>query len=764
MLTQEDLQKVEKAKWQSFKNFDVTENSEFVVYLKFSDNSGNVTYVSTNGLIVDDKHPDIESVAPEITVTPEKPINGIYKDDINVAIKVVDPTVGGTYSGINKVSYQVINKAINKVTQEGVLYTFDGKNPTQLELKNVFETNIVVDSNLNNSNDVQIIVFATDNAGNGVDNSQTTSPSYTNIKIDITAPTIDIEYNNNSVDSSKYFAKNRTATITVTERNFNASDVNIVVTRDDEKVKVNPTWAKVDGASENLDDTKYVAKIDYTQDGDYTFDISYNDLAGNKCENIKYAEGTVASNKFTIDKINPVIKVTYDNNDARNGNYYKDVRTATVQITEHNFIAGRVETAITATDDGAQTKVPVISEWNSKGDVHTATVYYPGDARYTFDIDYVDLAGNKAADYKGDTFFIDKTKPTLKITNVSNDAAYAGNIAPVVSYSDTNFDAENVKITLRGANRGEVKTNGTKADAKNGAVFTFANFENIKSVDDIYTLTATLTDKAGNVSTETVRFSVNRFGSTYELSKELQKYNGSYVQSVEDIVITEVNANRLENIKLTLFKNSETITLKENVDYKITVTGGGSSWYSYTYTVFKSVFADDGVYRLSIHSEDAAGNVAENTLDTKDKEISFGIDTTKPNIVVANLEADKTYDLDKLDVKLSINDNLIVDTLMVYLDDYENVFASWTSKEIAEIIAANGEFTFTIPGDDGEEHKVKIVCVDAAGNEQILEDIYVTTNGWVQYYNNKPLFFGSIGGGVAVIALVVFLVVKKRKS
>lgn len=765
LLTQEDLDKVEQTKWQSFKNFDVTENSEFVAYLKFTDNSGNVTYASTNGLIVDDKHPSIESVAPEITVTPEKPINGIYKDDINVAIKVVDPTVGGTYSGINKVSYQVINKAINKVTQEGVLYTFDGKNPTQSELKNVFETNIVVDSKLNNSNDVQIIVYAVDNAGNGVDNSQTNSQSYTSIKVDITAPTIDVEFDNNVADSGKYFNKDRTAKITITERNFSANNLKASITNTDGKIPVLSTWTKIDGTTENADDSTYVASITFAQDGDYTFNVEYTDLAGNKCAGVNYADGTVAANEFTLDKTNPAIKVAYDNNDVKNGNYYKAVRTATIEITEHNFSADRVNATVTATDDGVTKTAPKISNWTTKGDVHTATIYYSDDAKYTFDISYNDLASNAAIDYKEDVFFVDKTVPELKITNVSNDAAYAGSVTPVVSYSDTNFDAETVKITLRGANRGEVKTNGTKADAKNGAVFTFADFEKIKSVDDIYTLTATLTDKAGNTSTETVRFSVNRFGSTYELSKSLKKYNGAYVQSVEDVVITEVNANRLENIKLTLFKNSETIVLKENTDYKVTVNGGGGSWYSYTYTVFKSVFSDDGVYRLSIHSEDAAGNVAENTLDTKDKEISFGVDTTLPNIVVANLEKNETYNADKLDVKLSVNDNMVIDTLIVYFDDYETAYASWNAEEISKIIAENGDFTFTIPGDN-EEHRVKIVCVDAAGNiqEQEIDGFYVTTNRLLQYYNNKGLFFGSIGGGVAVIALVVFFVVKKRKS
>lgn len=41
----------------------------------------------------------------------------------------------------------------------------------------------------------------------------------------------------------------------------------------------------------------------------------------------------------------------------------------------------------------------------------------------------------------------------------------------------------------------------------------------------------------------------------------------------QDIVISEVNVDRLDNIKITLYKNDETVILKENVDYQINITG-----------------------------------------------------------------------------------------------------------------------------------------------------------------------------------------------
>ena len=120
-------------------------------------------------------------------------------------------------------------------------------------------------------------------------------------------------------------------------------------------------------------------------------------------------------------------------------------------------------------------------------------------------------------------------------------------------------------------------------------------------------------------------------------------------------------------------------------------------------------FADDGVYRLTFYSEDAAGNIAENTLDTKKQEIGFGVDKTKPNMVVTNLESDTTYPLENLTVSLSAGDNLLLQSVVVYLDDYSKAYKTWTAEEIAAIVADQGEFTFDIPGDSTGAHQVKIV-------------------------------------------------------
>ena len=743
-------------KWTDIgKTTEFTPNQQLVVYLKITDMAGNVTYLSTNGLVVDNERPHEEFTAPEIVRVSGLTNNKIYNGDVSVVVSANDPVENGVYSGLKQVTYTVYNgKVYNEkdVTQQGVLYSWKGNTPPCQSKENMGFT---VDAKKNNSNDVHILLTAEDNAGN------VTSMEYS-IKIDITKPIINIEYDKNAADSGTFFRESRRANVTVKERNFDDSLVNITLraTNDGADIAL-PTVSKWTSSGD-----LHTATIEYTAEGDYTFDIDVTDKAGNPNEPVHYADGTVAPTAFTIDKTRPTISVTYDNNSALNGNYYNANRTATVVVTEHNFDASRVNITLRATDDGADIALPTVSGWTSSGDRHTATIAYRRDGLYTFDIDVTDKAGNTSADFTEQTFYVDTTAPTLEITGIADHSANSGDIIPVVSYSDTNYDDAQVNITLTGAMRKGVALDGSYADQHNGKVFTFKNFAKEKEVDDIYTLAATLTDKAGNTTEKTILFSANRFGSTYALSAATEQLNGSYVQTPQDVVVTETNPDALQNIRITLFKNNQTIILQEGTDYRIEVRGGNGQWYEYIYTVLAKNFADDGVYRLTFYSEDAAGNIAENTLDTKKQEIGFGVDKTKPNMVVTNLESDTTYPLENLTVSLSAGDNLLLQSVVVYLDDYSKAYKTWTAEEVAAIVANQGEFTFDIPGDSTGAHQVKIVCTDAAGNEQTEEitNFYVTTNLFVRYYNNKPLFFGSIAAVVVIAGVVIALAAGKKKK
>ena len=83
-----------------------------------------------------------------------------------------------------------------------------------------------------------------------------------------------------------------------------------------------------------------------------------------------------------------------------------------------------------------------------------------------------------------------------------------------------------------------------------------------------------------------------------------------------------------------------------------------------------------------------------------------------------------------------------------------------------QLIANGGRIEFLIEGDSINAHEVRIVSVDAAGNENTVEirDFFVTTNLWVRFFNNRALFISVIAGILLLAFIVVLLVMKKRKA
>ena len=72
---------------------------------------------------------------------------------------------------------------------------------------------------------------------------------------------------------------------------------------------------------------------------------------------------------------------------------------------------------------------------------------------------------------------------------------------------------------------------------------------------------------------------------------------------------------------------------------------------------------------------------------------------------------------------------------------------------------------FTIP-ESNEKQNVKITAMDAAGNvqEASVENFLVTTNAFVRWYNNTPLFVGTIAALAAAAGFVAFLIIKKKNK
>lgn len=752
----------------------------YVVYLKIVDYSGNVSYVSTNGAVLDTQ-------APKINVTLPTDINGIYASNVNVGVSVSDNAATGVVSGIRSVSYKVTS--LGQQTQTGDLYTYTATAGSLNDLTKSVSRNFTVDAGLNNSNDVQIEVTAVDNAGN-------TYKTTNVIKIDITAPTIEVSYDNNSGDTTfgddTYFKESRTATVKVTERNFDPAKVIPVIEASAGGVPSISGWTTV-GGSGNGDDTVNIATIYYGNDADYTFNISAEDIVGNKSGDVNYGN-SLAPTKFTVDKTVPVISVAYDNNNAAEAGFYKEQRTATVTIQEHNFETSRVVLTMNATDNGNPASAPTISGWSGSGDTHTATISFASDAVYTWTLAYTDKAGNKANDLENQSFCVDLTKPAITISGINPNSANNtdGNIGFAIECTDTNFGTFTPVLTAVVYENGSFATKeieGSASSVGNGERIEYGNLEE----DGMYSLRCAAVDKAGNAYdtvnivdedgvTSTVNlqdgdnlidFSVNRNGSTFALNDySMDVVNDYYVQeTAEDIVFYETNADELLNYNIKLNGNA----LKEGNDYKVTESGGDGSWYRYEYAVNKSLFDDEGEYNLVVESEDKATSMAYS--DLKNVSADFVIDKTAPTFTISGIEEDGNYRGTSQNVTLVPTDDggklgHVKVTILDKDGKEQKVISDMSGDELTKYLNGNdGKIKFKVP--EGVNQQVAILCADCSigtdGGTNTTDFIYkgitVSSNAFILFFENKPLFYGVLGVvAAAIIAPTGFVIYKKKRK
>lgn len=256
-------------------------------------------------------------------------------------------------------------------------------------------------------------VIATDAYNNSSD--KVTDEGYV-LVVDTISPTMTAEYSKESrmVGTTAYYNGDATVTFTVNEANFFPEDVVVSVSKDGETpYTVTPNWT-----DKSVDE--HIGTYTLSGDGDYVVNVEYTDRSDNQMD-------SYTSHTITIDTIKPVIDVEYQNTnlidtvkdrDEKDREYFDDTQTAIVTINEHNFNADEVDFQIVAKDvTGKELDASALntqSEWSvgENDDIHIITITYPGDANYTFDVDYTDLATNQADDYVPDYFTVDKTAPT----------------------------------------------------------------------------------------------------------------------------------------------------------------------------------------------------------------------------------------------------------------------------------------------------------------------------------------------------------------
>lgn len=756
-------------------SIEVAKGFKGQIYAFATDNVNNSgSYVHPDGTVVEslDKHSESSS----IVITAPQPIgtqntNYSYYYDLNqeavadmelsypdstvqVPLYNSDPTfdvtVSDSYSGIRNVKWTVIEGGASTSKEISVDNTGQITNNTDAQWS---IPNGTMDANLvtqltgsvpvtGNYNDMVLVVELTDRAGN-------VSYDYYTFGIDKTAPVISVSYNNNNADQrsgNTYFDADRTATIVIEERNFNAENVVVNVTKDGRTYPVTLSWRNENGTEHNGDDTRHITSITYDSDGDYTFSVSYTDRAQNRNNGVNYGN-SVAPTAFTVDKTAPVISVTYNNNNAQNGHYFRSDRTATIVITEHNFDVNRVVFTRSASLNGSNITIPSVS-WNNNGDVHTATIHYTADGDYTFNIAMDDMAGNtnNGVDYgasvAANSFTVDKTQPSVELREgyegehgFINAMQYNAEVIPSIFTNDNNYDSNGITVQLTKiarASNGDaedvtntyIKNMPQKGQSIDNDTFSADNGVFDRDDDGIYTLSVSMRDMAGNSDSETAVFTVNRYGSVYVFDGSLPELRNGYSNTVDsDLIIREYNPSAIESdensLILQLTKDGSELS---NVNYRVNgdnSSTGASGWYEREYIIPRETFYTtedvtdangntvpqqkliDGIYNLYISTKDSAGNLSETTENNtpvitneetqfESSKVSFTLDATKPQIVNVNssdIEISKDtnqliVNAEKLTLNVEISDNVAIDTVEVHKGINDSNFVTYNMDDI----------------------------------------------------------------------------------
>ncbi len=774
-----------ETKTYDFNPIPLSPDRSFVVVAKVTDKAGHSSTLTTRKVYLDTKAPEIDGLAPQIKLDvnsnppkTDKDGNTLYNGNVVIDYTITDPVLNNSCSGLreNKLVYTV--RKDGQQTQSG---TLTGTKTYLGERIQKQSGTITVLADLNNSNNVEVVVEAEDYANNPAKDSA-------KLRIDVTAPVINVSYSNNSPDSqyTEYFKADRTATIEIVERNFNGDKVTVTATKNVTSYVPALSWNH--SGTPGTDSYTHTAEIYYGEDADYTFDIAYTDEAGNSANGVNYASGTVSPTKFTVDKTAPVVSVSFDNNDAKNGNYFDKQRTATITVTEHNFDADRAKVTATENNSGMSGVT-----WSSNGDTHTAVITFSRNAHYVMNITVTDKAGNECEKVKEEDFYVDTGKPVVKLTKIKNlsankDEKIGFELTVTDDYLDMKADSRSfklVRIDVESPN--EDKTDLAELTSETNRLA--YKVDNLMD-DGIYTITCSFKDMAGNttvtkevlgedgkaVGTDKIQFSVNRNGSTFMLDEESrEKIDAYYVQRLDkDMTIFEINTDEIKETAVAITTNGgnpqpltrgESYSFGEKKEEKV-------HWKRYEYVIKKSTFEDEAAYTLLITSTDAAGNESfSNTnssvyKDSRQAEVAFIVDRTIPDVVVNNLEGGGHYSVESKEVEIIANDDNRLQKVVLTLNGEQ--IAAYNEEQLDE---NGGKLSLTINSSESLQN-LKIEAVDAAKNstndteetEVKFVDFLITTNLFIQYINNPALVISTIAGVTLLIALIAFLIYKKKKK
>lgn len=510
--------------------------------------------------------------------------------------------------------------------------------------------------------DYEITASVTDNAGNKSDYNRVDRFS-----VDTTTPFITVTFDNDQSRNGNYFATKRTATITVTDRYFDATQSPVVINSTDNGDKISAPsqsgWSKQNSKYEQS------CTVDFSKDGKYSFTVDTTDLSGKKA-----TQYTVSD--FIIDNTDPTIKLYINNKEVKDGENraYIDEVMPKVVVEDTNF--SQTDTKVTIT--------PVIAK--DKTNFGYESTLISKKAKYENGMTYVfnNFTGEDGKERKYDNIYnldvstIDKSGHTTKAQRITFSVNRYGSVyickpnryyaeKPVIQVEEINVNPINFKSKETYVNvissSGKTQTLKSKdliiqkqeASDKNWYSYLYAIPSSCFDVDDVYSIKVSSKDNAKRVSTnindankKDIMFTVDTTNPYFEVTNYIENENIKADSKELEIALMD-DTSGVASYSI-LFdgqpvEDFDTKIYENKVNFKFNVKGA-------------TALRDAKGRQLEVRITDAAGRT--NTMSENDK---------------------STFNV-------RISSNVFVEALATMQDFYQKTAAFWCT--VAGIIAVIG--------------------------------------------------------------------------
>ncbi|HHA2202222.1 Ig-like domain-containing protein [Enterobacter hormaechei subsp. xiangfangensis] len=436
----------------------------------------------------------------------------------------------------------------------------------------------------------------------------------------------------------------------------------------------------------------YTAKVD--ADGNWTATVPSADLAGLKDGDasvqvsVTNAHGNSASagREYSVDATAPTVNIdTVAGDNVINGS------EAAAGVDISGTTTAEVGQTVTVTLGGNSYTAQV-----QQGGVWSVNV--PGtdlsalaDNGYTVQASVSDAAGNPGS--AGKAITLDTTPPTVSFNVVAGDDVINSvehGQAQIVSGTATGASVGDKVVITIGSNQytTTVDASGKWSVGVPASVISALT-------DGTVTLSATITDSAGNSSTQTHDVVVN----TASVALTVNTLSGDDV-----INAAEAGASLVINGSSAQFASGTQVTITLNgKSYTATIQSDGS-WTTTVPAADVGTLADGASYQVSVSAQDSAGNSASATH-------TISVDTTAPVVSIGKLSVDDMLNAAEAQQPLTVHGSSSAEA-------GQTVTVTLGGKTYTALVGSDGTWTLDVPAADLAALSQGALTVTASVNDK----------------------------------------------